>query len=118
MTPPLTGLFMRAAGLGQIHKEIEKRKREDKRVGYNGQRPRHPSAGNMPTHRVDIGLEGTSHYVDGELHGSSGFPLRGRQLPEGLRLERRVGGQGGKPHKNFVKKKGLGVSVEWTSDRV
>ena len=88
------------------------------RVGYNGPHPRNPSAGNMPTHRVDIGLRGTSHYVDGEHQGSSGFPLRGRQLPEGLRLESRVGGQAGKPHKHFVRKGGVGVSVEWTSTRV
>lgn len=36
MTPPLTGFFMRAAGLGQVHKEIEKQKREGGMVGYNG----------------------------------------------------------------------------------
>ena len=36
MTPPLTGFFMRAAGLGQMHKEIEKQKRERGMVGYSG----------------------------------------------------------------------------------
>ena len=38
MTPPLTGFFMRAAGLGQLHKEIEKQKRKREMARYNGMR--------------------------------------------------------------------------------
>ena len=71
---------------------------------------------NMSKHRVDVDLKGMSHYIDGEFQGASGFPLWDKQLPEGLHLERRVGHQAGK--KKFVRKKGLGRSVEWTSNRV
>ena len=72
----------------------------------------------MSKHRVDINLKGMSHYVDGQMYGASGFPLWDRELPEGLHLERRGGHQAGRERKQFVKKKGFGASVEWTSNRV
>ena len=52
MTPPLTGFFMRAAGLGQIHKEIEKKKREGGRTGNVGPRQRSLSVGHLGQYQV------------------------------------------------------------------
>lgn len=52
MTPPLTGFFMRAAGLGKIHKEIEKQKREGGRTGNIGSRPRPLSVGHLGQYQV------------------------------------------------------------------
>ncbi len=71
----------------------------------------------MPTHRVDIGLKGMSHFIDGELHSASGYPLWSSELPDGLRLRKSAGNPANR-NKKFVRKKGFGKSIEWTSDRV
>lgn len=60
----------------------------------------------MPTHRLDVGLGGMSHYIDGQLHGTSKL---GR-FPDGLRRDRKGG-----PEKKLVKKPGIGRIVEWES---
>ena len=60
----------------------------------------------MPTHKLDIGLKGMSHYVDGELRGTSGFT----RFPDDLRRDRNGG-----PKKKLVRKTGIGKIVEWES---
>ena len=60
----------------------------------------------MPTHRLDIGLGGMSHYVDGEPRGTSGFT----RFPDGLRRDRNGG-----PKKKIVRKPGVGKIIEWES---
>lgn len=67
----------------------------------------------MSKHRVDVSMSGMSHYVDGQLRGTSGFT----HLPDGLHLERNVGAPTNKT-KKFVRKQGIGRSIEWTSNRV
>ncbi|KAF6228431.1 hypothetical protein HO133_008161 [Letharia lupina] len=47
MTPPLTGFFMRVAGLGDVHKEIERRKRVVRRVEKSGPRDQNPLDGQV-----------------------------------------------------------------------
>ena len=72
----------------------------------------------MSKHRVDVDLKGMSHYVNDQLVDSTGFPLWEHQLPDGLRLG---GGRPERPAKKdlkFVRKKGVGRSIEWTSNRV
>lgn len=66
----------------------------------------------MAKHRVDINLRGMSHYVDGKLQGASRFPLWDKQLPDGLRLDKR---RPAKKDFKFVRTKGFGKSIEWTS---
>lgn len=51
MTPPLTGFFMRVAGLGKIHKEIEEQKREEGRAS-DRRRQRALSVGLLGQHQM------------------------------------------------------------------
>ena len=60
----------------------------------------------MPTHKLDIGLGGMSHYVDGQLRSTSGLT----RFPDGLRRDRNGG-----PEKKLVRKPGIGKIIEWES---
>ena len=60
----------------------------------------------MPTHRLDMGLGGMSHYVDGQLRGTSGVT----GFPDGLRCDHKGG-----PEKKLVRKPGMGRIIEWES---
>ena len=60
----------------------------------------------MPTHRLDMGLGGMSHYVDGQLRSTSGLT----RFPDGLRRDRKGG-----PEKKLVRKPGIGKIIEWES---
>ena len=71
----------------------------------------------MPKHRVDIDINGMSHFVDGQFDSATGFPFWENELPDRLHLERRAGRPADKDRK-FVRTAGFGRSVEWTSDRV
>ena len=67
----------------------------------------------MPKHRVEINVQGMSHFVDERLVDATGFPLWSTQLPDGLRL--------GRPpdrRRQFVRTERFGASIEWTSNRV
>ena len=67
----------------------------------------------MPTHRLDIGLKGMSHYVDDQLHGTSELT----RFPPGLHLDRKAGRRAPK-EKILVRKPGIGRSIEWKSNGV
>ena len=65
----------------------------------------------MSRHRVDFDLRGVSHYVNGQLQGTSKYG----SWPDGLHLS---AGNPVNKTKKFVRKKGVGRSIEWDSDRV
>ena len=60
----------------------------------------------MPTHRLDMGMKGMSHYVDGQHRSTSGLT----RFPDGLRRDHKGG-----PEKKFVRKQGMGRIIEWES---
>ncbi|KAL9071730.1 MAG: hypothetical protein Q9161_003994 [Pseudevernia consocians] len=60
----------------------------------------------MPKHRVDIDINGMSHFVNGQFDSATGFPFWENELPDGLHLERRAGRPADKDRK-FVRTAGM-----------